>query len=152
MLRLRRRLGCRREHGAAAVEAALVLPLIFLILFGIVQFGLAWFRAQNLEAAAREGARLASVGYTFGDVQTRVRDAQEAFTDADIDVSYSVDGGTSWFTTTTDRPCAQAGLGNLVHVRAQVPADPAYAILIPLWGDYQISYESIGVFRCEEIS
>lgn len=46
-----------REHGAAAVEFALLLPLLVLLLFGIVEFGLALHRHQVLATASREGAR-----------------------------------------------------------------------------------------------
>lgn len=45
------------EHGTAAVEFALLLPLLVLLLFGIVEFGLALYRQQVLATASREGAR-----------------------------------------------------------------------------------------------
>ncbi|MCD5344953.1 TadE/TadG family type IV pilus assembly protein [Agromyces sp. S2-1-8] len=47
----------RRERGAAAVEFALVLPLLLIMLFAIIDFG--WVLTQQLSvtAAAREGAR-----------------------------------------------------------------------------------------------
>ena len=48
------------EHGAAMVEFAIVLPVLLLIVFGIVDFGRALFTLNNLTAAVREGARLAS--------------------------------------------------------------------------------------------
>ena len=46
------------EHGTAAVEFALLLPLLVLLLFGIVEFGLALYRQQVLATASREGARV----------------------------------------------------------------------------------------------
>jgi Flp pilus assembly protein TadG len=49
------------EAGAAAVEFALVLPIILLILFGTIEFGRAWNVRQTLTDAAREGARVAAV-------------------------------------------------------------------------------------------
>jgi Flp pilus assembly protein TadG len=52
----------RDERGAAAVELALVLPLILLILLGTIEFGRAWNVRQTLVDAAREGARVAAVG------------------------------------------------------------------------------------------
>ena len=39
-------------------EFALVLPLLLILLFGIVEFGIAFNRAQAVEAAAREGEPL----------------------------------------------------------------------------------------------
>jgi len=41
----------------AAVEFALVLPLLLILMFGIVEFGLAWYSKQVLTNASREGAR-----------------------------------------------------------------------------------------------
>jgi Flp pilus assembly protein TadG len=49
------------EGGAAALEFALVFPLVVVMLFGIVEFGRAWQRNQVITDAAREGARWAVV-------------------------------------------------------------------------------------------
>jgi Flp pilus assembly protein TadG len=51
----------REDRGAAAVEFALISPLLFLLLFGIIEFGRAWNVRQTLTDAAREGARVAVV-------------------------------------------------------------------------------------------
>lgn len=48
------------EHGAEIAEAALVLPLVFMLLFGIIWFGLAFNVYSTVNAAAREGARFAA--------------------------------------------------------------------------------------------
>jgi Flp pilus assembly pilin Flp len=59
----------RDEDGAAAVEFALLLPLIVLLLFGIIEFGLAFNTRIQATNAAREGARMAIVGIgNWGDV------------------------------------------------------------------------------------
>ena len=50
----------RSERGAAMVEFAIVLPILLLMVFGIVDFGRALYTLNNLTAAVREGARLAS--------------------------------------------------------------------------------------------
>ena len=51
------------ERGATLVEFALVAPLFFLLVFGIMEFG--WAFGQNLDIrhGAREGARLVAVNY-----------------------------------------------------------------------------------------
>ena len=68
---MRRRLG---ESGAAAVEMALVLPILLLILGGIVDLGRAFYGQIIISNAAREGARMVSVsGYTTAQVAERVR-------------------------------------------------------------------------------
>jgi Flp pilus assembly protein TadG len=51
-----------RDRGAAAVEFALLLPLLLLLLFGIIDFGRALNAQITLTQAAREGARLDALG------------------------------------------------------------------------------------------
>jgi Flp pilus assembly protein TadG len=51
------------DRGAAAVELALVLPLLLVLLFGIVDFGRMLNAQIVLTEAAREGARAAAMGY-----------------------------------------------------------------------------------------
>jgi len=51
----------RSESGASAVEFALLLPVLMMILFGIIEFGLALYRQSILTNASREGARLGIV-------------------------------------------------------------------------------------------
>lgn len=45
------------QKGAAAVEFALLLPVLMLITFGIIEFGLLVYNKQILTNASREGAR-----------------------------------------------------------------------------------------------
>lgn len=52
----------RSEAGAAAVEFAILLPLLIVLVFGIWQFSMAYNRSQALSAGVREGARLAAEG------------------------------------------------------------------------------------------
>ncbi len=56
------RRGKRTQLGAAAVEFALILPVMMLVIGGIVDFGRAYFTQIQLTNAAREGARAAIVG------------------------------------------------------------------------------------------
>lgn len=51
------------ERGTTLVEAAIVFPLLFLVLFAIVELGLAFKNDLSVGHAAREGAR---AGATFG--------------------------------------------------------------------------------------
>ena len=54
----------KRREGAAAVEFALVGPILILLLIGIVVYG-GWFlTAQTVQAVASEGARAAIGGLT----------------------------------------------------------------------------------------
>ncbi|MGA7227555.1 MAG: TadE/TadG family type IV pilus assembly protein [Acidimicrobiia bacterium] len=54
----------RDERGATIVEAAIVYGLLFLAMFAIVEFGLAFKDWLSVSHAAREGAR---AGATYGD-------------------------------------------------------------------------------------
>ncbi|HYJ60206.1 MAG TPA: TadE/TadG family type IV pilus assembly protein [Actinomycetota bacterium] len=58
----------RREDGAAAVEFALIAGVLAMLIFGMLQFGLAFFQLQTMRAATREGARLAAVSAPNSDV------------------------------------------------------------------------------------
>jgi Flp pilus assembly protein TadG len=57
----------RSEEGQAMVEFALVAPLLFLILFGIIQFGIAFMNSVALTDAVRAGARKAAVSRSAAD-------------------------------------------------------------------------------------
>lgn len=59
---MKRRGRKRAEGGAAAVEMALVLPILFLLVFGIIEFGFIFNRWISVVHAAREGVRLLSLG------------------------------------------------------------------------------------------
>lgn len=51
----------RSEEGVAAVEFALIAPLLFVLTFGIIEFGLLLFDKAVVTNASREGARAAIV-------------------------------------------------------------------------------------------
>ena len=64
------------ERGASAVEFALLLPVLMLILFGIIEFGMVMYSREVLTNASREGARAGIVQQTpkpnAGDIQNVV--------------------------------------------------------------------------------
>jgi hypothetical protein len=49
-----------RERGVALVEMALVLPLLFVLVLGIVESSWAFAQKNAVQSVAREGARLAA--------------------------------------------------------------------------------------------
>jgi hypothetical protein len=53
----------RGDDGAALVEFGLIALPLFLIVFGIIEFGWAFFQNLDVRHGAREGARLVAVNY-----------------------------------------------------------------------------------------
>jgi hypothetical protein len=49
-----------RRRGATAVECAIIVPVTFLLIFGLIVGGMGVFRYQEVAALARQGARYAS--------------------------------------------------------------------------------------------
>lgn len=67
------------EKGASAVEFAIILPILVMLVFGIIQFGLVFNKYIAITHAAREGARLAAVGvyeeYGYDYFKQKVQDS-----------------------------------------------------------------------------
>jgi Flp pilus assembly protein TadG len=125
------------ERGAAAVEFALILPLLIVLVFGIVQFSIAYNRAQGLHAAAREGARLASLPQTSqGDITSRVTSSL---------AGVPLDGAPNIVVSpSSTRPCQnRSGQTVTVTVTAVTSLD------IPLWGSLSKTLSGKGELRCE---
>lgn len=53
------------ERGAVAVEFALIFPLVFAVMFGIIQYGLYFWGRSTAAASARESARQLAVGNSW---------------------------------------------------------------------------------------
>lgn len=60
----RRRSSRAGERGSTIVEFALLLPVFSLMLFGMIQFGLAFYGWDAVHNAVQAGARLAAIGQT----------------------------------------------------------------------------------------
>jgi len=74
----RRRYKGHFERGAAAVEMALVMPLLILMIMGIIDFGRIFNGEIQLSQAAREGARIAALGGSGGYIPSNVVTRAEA--------------------------------------------------------------------------
>jgi Flp pilus assembly protein TadG len=57
----------RGQEGAAAVEFALILPILLLLIAGIIDFGHYWYIGHVLSDASREGARYGTRYKTYFD-------------------------------------------------------------------------------------
>lgn len=68
----------RTDRGSAIIEAALTLPILLLVVFGITEFGRALMTTNVLTQAAREGARVVAVTGVETDGVTRVNEVLAA--------------------------------------------------------------------------
>lgn len=68
----------RSERGAVLVESAIIVPLIALLLFGIVEYGLAFKNASGYSASTRAGARAGTAAARNSTYQDVVRRSVEA--------------------------------------------------------------------------
>jgi hypothetical protein len=85
---------CRKRRGAVVVEFAVVAPLFFLLVFGMIEFGRMIMVQQVLTNASREGARRAVLdGATALGVKQAVidnmDDANIAIDENNVDISPS---------------------------------------------------------------
>lgn len=80
--RLRTHKRNRGERGASLVEAAVVTPVLLLIIFGIFEFGFFFRNYLAVSNGARDGAREASVAANVADADYRVMRAIERATAA----------------------------------------------------------------------
>jgi Flp pilus assembly protein TadG len=82
-----------RDRGSVAVEFALVLPILLLLVFGVVDFGRAISAQITLTQAAREGARLEALGYSSSAVTTRAQSAATSLSPVTVTVTSSCPAG-----------------------------------------------------------
>ena len=121
------------ERGAAAVELALVLPIVLLLLFGIVEFGRGYNAKITLTHAAREGARAAAVG--DDDVLATVQAAATTLSISADEVKVTDASGAA-ISTCTSGPVT-------------VTVSDTYDIILPIPGlGTSITLSSKGTMRC----
>lgn len=106
----------RRDDGAAAVEFALVVPLLLLLLFGIISYGVMPSFRQTMSQAAAEGARAAAVTLLEADKQAAgyaaIDNAFESFgTTCDAGVLRKKGTAVGTCTVTSPGPCVPAATG-----------------------------------------
>ncbi|WP_408896131.1 TadE/TadG family type IV pilus assembly protein [Nocardioides sp. R1-1] len=114
----------RRERGAAAVEFALILPVLMVIVVGIINYGDMLSVRQSVSQAAAEGARAAAV--SGGDAATKKSAADKAVAAA---LAAQGQSCTSACTTTIDK-C----VGDESNDCATVTVVISYSGVIPGFG------------------
>jgi Flp pilus assembly protein TadG len=120
------------RRGATAVEAAIVLPVAFLFMFGIFDFGRAVLTEQLLENATRAAARKAVVGtttLTTSDIQAAVASSMGALALQSMNVQvFQADPNTG----ANIGPWAKAENGQCIAVQVSgnfVPIVPNFSLL-----------------------
>jgi Flp pilus assembly protein TadG len=129
----------RQQRGAVAVEFALIMPVLLLILVGTLEFGRVWSQLQVFQGAAREGARCAAVKATSTcSIQDRINASSGAYKPAKT------------ATVTINGQPAAGGCSNLTRGQdVTVSWAQPLTIDIPFWNDVTIDSTITGVFRCE---
>jgi len=100
-------LGSRRlaNRGSITVEMVLVTPVLLVLLFGIIEFGLIFKDIAILKQATREGVRTAAVGATTTEIISQVESSAATISpdDLTIELKYRAYSGgwPSWDTAPT---------------------------------------------------
>ena len=131
----------KKEDGAAAVEFALIVGLLAILVFGLLEYGLAFWQVQNLRAATREGAREAAVGGSNAEIRTAMVNAAGG----------SLTGGEA---ISVSRRCAtMTRRGQQVTVRItgnlSGAVREAFKVSIPFLPPFTLTPDLSGTFRCE---
>ncbi len=86
-----KRFQMRNERGQTLTEFAIVLPILALLLFGVIQFGIAFNNYITLTDAVRAGARKGAVGRHLQNpsaaVEQSVRTAATDLKSADLQIT-----------------------------------------------------------------
>lgn len=104
----------RNERGAIAVEFALLLPVLVILLIGIMEFGMFYSAQISVTAAAREAARVMAIDHDPGAARMAARSASPvldpALTNEQIAVSATCTTGATATVTITYTLDALTGL------------------------------------------
>ena len=115
----------KRRKGAALVEAAMVLPIFFLAIVGIVEFGRGMMVSQLVTNSSREAARRCVLdGSTNSVVEQYVQDKLSnslGTSTGDVTVTITITPDPN--NTTTGNNLADAQPYDLVTVKVLVPFD-----------------------------
>ncbi|MBA7508123.1 hypothetical protein ES705_00043 [subsurface metagenome] len=128
---IRRHRIIKSEKGASAVEFALILPILIMLVFGIVQFGIAFNNYITITHAAREGARIAAVDLNNPDLKNIIIERAFPVQITEDDIVISTPEGTN--------------IGDPVEVEITYNI----SITIPLVGSWDIPLKNKAIMRLE---
>jgi len=133
-----------RQRGQALVEFAIILPVFFLVVAGMFDFGLGIYSDLTLVNAAREGARLGVIdpGNTSA-IESRVRAMSGNLDPARLNVSITCERPSGATFTSCSNPQWQPGDATRVVV------DYRYSMFFPLLFGTEIPLSSESKMRIE---
>ena len=151
------------ESGASAVEFALVLPVLVLIISGIIAFGFLFAQQIALGNAARQVARSAVVNNAYcgegggvgnpgtmltGQAKTNATTISVNTNNVGVAIKRDTATPTDWTTGAcsgdTTKACAGSAAGDNVYVRL------TYTSTLPMpFFSSSFNLKAIGAFRCE---
>lgn len=143
----RRRRDSGRERGAVAVEFALVIPILLVVVFGIINLGFVFAQQIALSNGARQGARYATVDdRTCDQIITETTNGAETvgMTAAQVPtptISPSCSG--------TQKPCTGTPAGTNVTVTMTRPASWAVPFPPLFTSGNAPTLVGKGIMRCE---
>lgn len=117
------------QRGAVAVEFALILPLMLMLILGIIEFGIGYHSWDTTQNAVREGARLAAVDPSETNIEQRVRGTSSFLNQSQlvVDIECSPPGGLAFASCPAAVDWEE---GDIVRIRATY----AYDWITPLPG------------------
>lgn len=140
-------LGLRRgEDGAVAVEFALILPMLLLLVVGLIEFGRVYSELQVYQGGAREAARCAAVqagGYSECDVYDTLVTHLSTYdppSEGDVTIEVIDDAG---------NPVGSSCDNTTVGENVRVSWEQEFVLEVAFWKATTITRPIEGVFRCE---
>lgn len=152
-MRWRTRTNGRTERGASAVEFALVLPILLVVVLGIINFGFVFAQQISLNNGARQAARFAVVdGRDCGQIQDEGKSgaATIGMTGTAVPTPVIERGTGSTFSgAPCPRPCAGSQPGQ--NVRVTMTRSAAWVVPFPplFTAGNAPTLRGTGVMRCE---
>ena len=138
------------------MEFALIMPVLALIVFGIIGFGIVFAQQLSLGNAARQAARFGAVdGPTCADIVLQAQNNAATIAMAGTSVTVNITRGTDPATApaacvgppaadTVTEPCKSGGPTDNVYVKTQYTSVMIVPFVRPTF-----NLNATGAFRCE---